>query len=85
MVATRQFESKFTHAEGRQLQPNNENCLEGVIPGDIVENKTDGETFKEVEEAEYDPVGQPLDVVMRRRGFEGLEGEIGRKTPANEI
>lgn len=79
------YEKKVTHAENRQLQPDNKHGLEGIVPGDVVENKADGKALEEVEEAEYDPVGQPLDVVMSRRGFEGLEGEIGRETPADKI
>jgi len=46
------------------LQPNDEDGLESIIPGNIIQNEANGEALKEVEKTEDSPVGQPLDVVM---------------------
>jgi hypothetical protein len=67
------------------LQPDDKDCLENIVPGDIVEDKAESKALEEVEEAKDDPVGQPLNVVMRRRGLEGFEGEVGRETPADKV
>lgn len=59
------FRIRITHAEGRQLQPDDENGLEGVVPGEVIEENTDGETLEKIEETEDDPIGQPLNIVVR--------------------
>jgi len=66
-----------TYAEGWELEPDNKERLEGEVPRNIVEDDTEGEGFEEVEEAKYDPVGEPLYVVMGRGRFNGLERQVG--------
>jgi len=72
-------------AEGWELEPDDEEGLEGKVPGDIVEDDTEGEGFEEVEEAKDYPVGEPLDVIVGRWRFDGLEGEVGGQTPTHEV
>ena len=76
---------KNTYAEGGELQPEDENGLEGEIPGEVVEDNAEREALEEVEETKDDPVGEPLDVVMGRGRLDSLEREVGRKTPSDEI
>jgi len=71
--------------EGRELEPHDQDRLEGKVPGDIIEEDAKGEAFQKVEEAEDHPVGEPLDVVMGRRRLDSLEGQIGWETPPYEI
>ena len=78
-------EERNTYAESRELEPDDECRLEGKVPGNVIENDTEGEGFKEVEGTEYDPVGEPLYVIMRAGTFDCLEGEVGRETPADEV
>jgi len=86
-------ENRLEHAEvdslgateGRELEPDDKHRLEGEVPGNVVEDDWEGEGLEEVEEAEDDPVREPLDVVMRRRRLDGLEGEICGKAPSDEI
>lgn len=67
------------------MEPDDEGRFESEIPRDIVENKAEGEAFKEIEKAENDPVSEPLDVIMGIRRFDGFEREVGGKTPAHEV
>lgn len=55
---------KRTYASDRELEPEDEDGLEREVPGKVVEDDAEGEGLEEVEEAEDDPVGQPLDVVI---------------------
>lgn len=64
--------------EGWELEPDNEGGLECEIPWNIVENWAERDTFKEIEETEYNPVSEPLDVVLRCGRFDSLEREVGR-------
>lgn len=75
----------MTYAEGWELEPDNEEGLEGKVPGDIVEDDTEGEGFEEVEKAKDYPVGEPLDVIVGRWCFDGLEGEVRGQTPTHEV
>ena len=74
-----------THAELRELEPEDEYTLEGEIPGEVVEDDTEREGLEEVEETENDPVREPLDISGVARALERLDGEIGGKSPAHEI
>jgi hypothetical protein len=74
-----------THAEGRELQPQDEDGLEGKIPGEVIEDGAESEALKEVEKAKDDPVGEPLDVILGRGRLDGFEGEIRGEGPADEI
>jgi hypothetical protein len=56
-----------THAEKRELEPEDEDSLECVIPGDVVEDNAGGKAFQKVEETKHNPVCQPLDVILVRR------------------
>ena len=76
---------KRTYASDRELEPEDEDGLEGEIPGEVVEDDAESEAFREVEEAEDDPVREPLDVIGVARALERLDGEIGGKSPAHEI
>lgn len=81
----RDDDGRVTYAESRELEPEDEDGLEGEIPGEVVEHETKGKGLCEVEEAEDDPVREPLDVVLSTWRFDGLEGKIGREGPADEI
>ncbi len=74
-----------THAGSWELEPENENGLEGVVEGEVVEKDAEGKRLDEIEEAKDDPVRQPLDVVILARGLEGTEAEVGGKSPADEV
>ena len=78
-------EGQNTHSECRELEPEDEDSLEGEIPGEVVENDAEREAFNEVEEPEDDPVGQPLDIILDARRLESLEGEVGGESPADEV
>ena len=74
-----------TYTEGRELQPHNEDGLEREIPGKVVKNDAEREAFEEVEETEYDPVGEPLNVVIACGGLDSLHREIRGHEPANDV
>ena len=74
-----------THAELRELEPEDEEALEGKVPGEVVEDDAAGEALEEGEEAEDDPVGQPLHVVLVAGALERADGEVGGGGPADEI
>lgn len=76
---------RTTYAEGWELEPDNEEGLEGEVPRDIVEDDTESEGFEEVEEAKDYPVGEPLYIIMGRGRFDGLEGEVSGQTPTHEV
>jgi len=64
-------------AESGKLKPDDEDGLEGKVPGEIVKDETEGEAFQKVEEAKYDPVRQPLDIILVTSGFNCLERQEG--------
>ena len=76
---------KKTYAEGRELEPEDEQALEGEIPGEVVEHDTEGKALEEVEETEDNPVGQPLNVVLVTGRLERLDGEVRGEGPADEV
>lgn len=76
---------KNTYAEGRELEPEDEQALEGEIPGEVVEHNTEGEALEEVEEPEDNPVRQPLDVVLVTGRLECLDGEVRGEGPTDEV
>lgn len=67
------------------MQPQDEDALEGEVPGEVVENDAEREALKEVEEAEDDPVSEPLNVVVGRRRLDGLDREVGGHCPAEDV
>lgn len=63
----------WTHSESGELEPKDEDGLEGKVPWDVVQDNSESHAFEEVEEAENDPVGEPLDIVLDARRFKSLE------------
>ena len=84
-MMSRTAQQKITYAEGGELEPNDEGRLEGEVPGDVVEDEAEGERFHEIEEDEHDPVGEPLNIVVRGGRFNRLEGAVGGEAPSYEI
>jgi len=70
---------------GGELEPENEESLEGIVEREIIENHSQGDGLKEVEEAKDDPIGEPLDVILVFGGLDSLEREISREEPSNEV
>ena len=66
-----------THAELRELEPEDEDALEGKVPGEVVEDDGGGESLEEGEDAEDDPVRRPL-VENRSRNLCSNESEEGQ-------
>lgn len=56
-------------------EPGGDQRLDGVVPGEVVDEESDGEGLEEREEAEDSPVGQPLNVILRALGLKSAEGE----------
>jgi len=77
--------SDLSTSEGRELEPENEEGLEGEVPWEVVEDDAEGKGLDKVEETEDDPVSQPLNIILRSRGLEGLEGQVGGKSPTEEV
>ena len=75
----------MANSESGELEPEDQKRLEGVVPGDVVEENAEGERLDKGESAEDDPVSQPLNIVLRSRCFERLEGQIGGEGPAKEV
>jgi len=71
--------------EGWKLEPEDEHSLEGEIPREIVKDDTKSETLKDIEETEYDLVGEPLDVILMSGCLERLEGKVCRQCPAYKV
>lgn len=53
----------------RELEPEDEDTLEGKVPGDVIEDNTEADRLNEGEEAEDNPVREPLDVVLVSGGL----------------
>jgi hypothetical protein len=68
-----------------ELEPEDEEGLEGIVEGEIVKDHSQGEGFKEIEEAENNPVGEPLDIVIVTGCLESLEREISWEEPSDEV
>ena len=79
------IKAKVTYAESRKLEVKDEEGLECKIPGEVVQHRPQREALGEVEETENNPVCQPLDVIACAGGLEGLDGEVGREEPAEEV
>lgn len=75
----------MTYSESRQLKPEDENCLEGKVPGQIVQHQTEHSAFQEVEKSKDNPVSEPLDVVLMTGCLKGLERKISGDTPPDEV
>ena len=75
----------LAYSEGRELEPENEESLEGEVPWEVIEDDTESERLDKVEETKDRPVSQPLDVILRSRCLEGLEGQVGRECPTEEV
>jgi hypothetical protein len=67
------------------LEPEDEDRLEGEIPGQIVEDGTEREALKEIEETKDNPVSEPLDVVGCAGRFESFEWQVSGQGPADEV
>lgn len=57
-------EIKGTNAECRKLQPENEQRPERKVPGEIVEEGTEGKALGKVEEPKNNPICEPLRIVF---------------------
>lgn len=75
----------MTYPESRELEPEDEEGLEGEVPGEIVEENAEGERLDKGESTKDDPISQPLDVIIMSLGFEGLEGQVGGEGPTKEV
>lgn len=67
------------------MEPDDEDGLEGEVPGEVVQDYTEREALSEVEEPEDDPICEPLDIILVSGGLEGFEREERGKSPANEV
>lgn len=65
--------------------PDDEDGLENKVHGDPVENGSDSHGLSEVEAAKDGPVGEPLLVVVGAGRLDGLDGEVGRERPADQV
>ena len=45
------------------MEPEDEESLEGKVPGEVIKDDAEGEALDEVEEAKDNPVSEPLDVI----------------------
>jgi len=77
--------SSDTHTSSGELEPENENGLESIVEGEVVEDHADGKRLDEVEETKDDPIRQPLDIVFVARRLECAEAKVGGKSPADEV
>ena len=85
MTQRQETPKENTHAELGELEPEDEDALEGKVPGEVVEDEAEGEALEEGEGAEDGPVGEPLDVILVSGALESLDGEVGGDGPADEI
>ena len=76
---------KITCLGSGELEPEDKEGLEGIVEGEIVKDHSQGEGFKEIEEAENNPVGEPLDIIIVTGRLESLEREISWEEPSNEV
>ncbi len=74
-----------TYACAWELEPNDEDGLEGEVPGEIVEKSTESKALNEVEEAKDDPVSKPLNVVVVSGRLDSFDGKISRERPTEEV
>ncbi len=79
------FKCHTTDPGGRELEPEDEDGLECVVPRQVVEDHSQSEALEEGEVAEDDPVGEPLDIVLVLRRLDGLDRKIRRECPADKV
>lgn len=68
----------------REHQPDNREGLDGVPPGDVVEDNA-REALEEGEKTKDNPVGEPLDVILRLGALKGPEREVGGDEEAKHV
>ena len=78
-------EKETTYSEGGELEPEDEEGLEGEVPWKVIEDDTESERLDKVEEAKDDPVSQPLNIILRSGCLESLEGQVGGESPTEEV
>jgi len=66
-------------------EPDDGKGLEDKVHGDPVEDRSDSEGFSEVQEAEYDPVSEPLLVVVLTRRLDSLDREVSGESPTDQV
>lgn len=71
--------------ERGELEPDNEDGLEGEVPREVVKDDTERKALEEVEEAEDDPVREPLNVIVMRGRLERLHRKVCGHRPAEEV
>jgi hypothetical protein len=76
---------EIAYPEGRELEPENEEGLEGEVPWEVVEDNAEGEGLDKGEGTKDDPISQPLNIILRSRGLESLEGQEGGESPTEEV
>lgn len=74
-----------TYTERGKLEPKDEQALERKVPGEVVQDGAEGEALEEVEEAEDDPVSEPLNVVVVAGALDGPDGEERGEGPAEQV
>jgi len=72
-------------ASSGELEPDDEEGLQGEVPGEVAENGADGEGLDKVEEAKDDPVCEPLGVIGGLVRLNGEEGEVRGESEANQV
>ena len=78
-------EKEITYSESGELEPENEERLEGKVPWEVIEEDAESQRLDKVEETKDDPVSQPLSIILMPGGLEGLERQVGGKSPTEEI
>ena len=66
------------------VQPQEEKALDHVIKGDPLDQEAHG-VFRNGEETEHHPVGEPLSIIDRLGRFDGLEGHVGGVRETEEV
>lgn len=77
--------SKYTYTERWELEPQNEDGLEREVPWEVVQHNPEREALHKVEESKYDPVCQPLNVILLSGALNSFEREVGGETPTDEV
>jgi hypothetical protein len=70
---------------GRELEPENEDGLECVVPREVVKDHSQSEALEEGKEAEDDPIGEPLDIILMLGRLDSPDRKIGRECPADKV
>jgi len=71
-------------AESGELEPDDEDGLEGKVPREVVKHQTECNALGEIEEPKDDPVCKPLYVILVSGGLKRLEGKECWNSPSNE-